>query len=124
MLPLRHDDLVKRRGIFGRIKEKVTGWIRLIMSDTNSRNLLGFLCLNLTFAFVELFYGVVTNSLGLISDAFHMFFDCTGLLAGLVSVHSTFFRVFPHTHMAVSTSKCTLWSIIFEAQNFLAILIA
>lgn len=34
------------------------GWIRLIMSDTNSRNLLGFLILNLSFAFVELFYGV------------------------------------------------------------------
>ena len=54
------------------------GWIRLILSDTNSRNLLGFLALSLTFAFVELFYGVWTNSLGLISDSFHMFFDCTG----------------------------------------------
>ena len=61
------------------------GWIRLILSDTNSRNLLGFLALNLTFAFVELFYGVWTNSLGLISDSFHMFFDCTGLMAGLVA---------------------------------------
>ena len=61
------------------------GWIRLILSDTNSRNLLGFLVLNLTFAFVELFYGVWTNSLGLISDSFHMFFDCTGLMAGLVA---------------------------------------
>ena len=45
----------------------------------------GFLVLNLSFAFVELFYGVWTNSLGLISDSFHMFFDCTGLLAGLVA---------------------------------------
>jgi len=61
------------------------GWIRLILADTNSRNLLGFLLLNLSFAFVELFYGVWTNSLGLISDSFHMFFDCTGLLAGLVA---------------------------------------
>ena len=85
MLPLRHDDLAQRpRGIFKRIKEKLAGWIRLIWSDPNSRNLLGFLFLNLTFAFVELFYGVWTNSLGLISDSFHMFFDCTGLLAGLV----------------------------------------
>ena len=85
MLPLKHNDTVKRHGLFGSIKEKVTGWIRLILSDKNSRNLLGFLVLNLFFAFVELFYGVWTNSLGLISDAFHMFFDCTGLLAGLVS---------------------------------------
>ena len=41
-----------------RWREKVVGWIRLILSDTNSRNLLGFLLLNLTFAFVELVYGV------------------------------------------------------------------
>jgi len=34
---------------------------------------------------VELFYGVWTNSLGLISDSFHMFFDCTGLVAGLIA---------------------------------------
>ena len=33
---------------------QIVGWIRLIMSDSNSRNLLGFLVLNLTFAFVEL----------------------------------------------------------------------
>lgn len=85
MLPLKHNDTVKRHGLFGSIREKVTGWIRLILSDKNSRNLLGFLVLNLFFAFVELFYGVWTNSLGLISDAFHMFFDCTGLLAGLVA---------------------------------------
>ena len=67
-----------------------------------------FLCLNLSFAFVELFYGIwesvyncsrafrnklsgteintkKTNSLGLISDAFHMFFDCSALLLGLVA---------------------------------------
>lgn len=34
---------------------------------------------------MELFYGMWTNSLGLISDAFHMFFDCTALLAGLIA---------------------------------------
>ena len=85
MLPLRHNEVVKRRGVLGRLYDKITGWIRLILSDGNSRNLLGFLLLNLSFAFVELFYGVWTNSLGLISDSFHMFFDCTGLLAGLVA---------------------------------------
>ena len=41
-----------------RWRERVVGWIRLILSDTNSRNLLGFLLLNLSFAFVELIYGV------------------------------------------------------------------
>ena len=88
MLPMRHDDLGKSRGIIGRWREKVVGWIRLILSDTNSRNLLGFLVLNLTFAFVELIYGVWTNSLGLISDSFHMFFDCTGTWQTLILIAS------------------------------------
>ena len=61
--------------------------IRLILADKDTRNLAGFLVVNLTFAFVELFYGFLTNSLGLISDAFHMFFDCTALLIGLVNFH-------------------------------------
>lgn len=59
--------------------------MRLIFSDQNSRNLFLFLLLNLSMAFVELTYGVWTNSLGLISDSFHMFFDCTALLAGLAA---------------------------------------
>lgn len=44
-----------------------------------------FLCVNLAFAIVELVYGFWTNSLGLISDSFHMFFDCTALVGGLVA---------------------------------------
>lgn len=84
MLPLSHKDNL-HRGFGSRIKEKINGWIRLIFSDKNSRNLFLFLCLNLSFAFVELVYGVWNNSLGLISDSFHMFFDCTGLLAGLAA---------------------------------------
>lgn len=83
MLPLTHKD--SSRSVGHKIKEKLTGWMRLIFSDRNSRNLFLFLILNLSFAFVELSYGVWTNSLGLISDSFHMFFDCTGLLAGLAA---------------------------------------
>ncbi|XP_011193442.1 zinc transporter 7 isoform X1 [Zeugodacus cucurbitae] len=82
MIPLTHKD---RSNFSYRIKEKLNGWKRLIFSDRNSRNLFLFLLLNLSFAFVELFYGIWTNSLGLISDSFHMFFDCTGLLAGLAA---------------------------------------
>ena len=86
MLPLRHNDRASLPpGVFKRLKEKITGWYRLIVSDKNSFNLAGFLALNLTFAFVELAYGIWTGSLGLIADAFHMFFDCTGLMFGLVS---------------------------------------
>ena len=35
------------------------------------------------FTGVEMMYGIWTNSLGLISDGFHMLFDCTALLVGL-----------------------------------------
>ncbi|KAB0804334.1 hypothetical protein PPYR_01304 [Photinus pyralis] len=84
MLPLSHKDTVGG-GILTRIKERLNGWLRLIFADRNSRNLFLFLILNLSFAFVELAYGIWTNSLGLISDSFHMFFDCTGLLAGLAA---------------------------------------
>merc|ERR1712203_168773 len=79
-------------GVLGKWKEMASNWVRLILADPNSRNLLCFLLINLTFAFVELFYGVWTNSLGLISDSFHMFFDCTGLLAGLVATVITKWR--------------------------------
>jgi len=44
-----------------------------------------FLLINFTFAFVELVYGIWTNSLGLITDSFHMFFDCSALIAGLIA---------------------------------------
>ncbi|XP_053490783.1 zinc transporter 7 isoform X2 [Ictalurus furcatus] len=64
---------------------KLSGWFRSILADKTSRNLFFFLCLNLSFAFVELTYGIWSNSLGLISDSFHMFFDCTALLAGLAA---------------------------------------
>ncbi|KAG9350832.1 hypothetical protein JZ751_024721, partial [Albula glossodonta] len=64
---------------------KISGWFRSILSDKTSRNLFFFLCLNLSFAFIELLYGIWSNSLGLISDSFHMFFDCTALLAGLAA---------------------------------------
>lgn len=63
MLPLSHKDNL-HRGLGSRVKEKIHGWIRLIFSDRNSRNLFLFLMLNLSFAFVELSYGIWTNSLG------------------------------------------------------------
>nr|CAD7404085.1 unnamed protein product [Timema poppensis] len=37
------------------------------------------------FTMVEFMYGVWTNSLGLISDGFHMLFDCSALVMGLLA---------------------------------------
>lgn len=66
-------------------KNTLCNYVRLIFKDEKSRNLFFFLLLNFSFAFVELFYGIWTNSLGLISDSCHMFFDCSALIAGLVA---------------------------------------
>ena len=79
MLPLFNRDGSSRDRIITKICDKINGWLRLIVSDRNSRNLFLFLLLNSSFAVVELFYGIWTNSLGLISDSFHMFLDVLGL---------------------------------------------
>uniref|UniRef100_A0A286XVS5 Zinc transporter n=1 Tax=Cavia porcellus TaxID=10141 RepID=A0A286XVS5_CAVPO len=70
MLPLSiKDDEYKppKFNLFG----KISGWFRSILSDKTSRNLFFFLCLNLSFAFVELLYGIWSN--------------CTAILAGLAA---------------------------------------
>lgn len=61
MLPLTHKD---KRSFTHSVRSKLYEWKRLIFADKNSRNLFLFLLLNFSFAFVELFYGIITNSLG------------------------------------------------------------
>lgn len=61
MIPLTHRD---SRSILNRLKDKINGWLRLVLADPNAKNLFLFLLLNFSFAFIELFYGVWTNSLG------------------------------------------------------------
>ncbi|KAI9725419.1 MAG: putative zinc transporter msc2 [Chrysothrix sp. TS-e1954] len=56
-----------------------------ILADKESRRILYFMSINLGFMFVQTFYAVASGSLGLLSDSIHMFFDCVGLLAGLVA---------------------------------------
>lgn len=93
----------------------LTPYNRAIFQDSESRSIFFFLLINLTFAFVELFYGIASNSLGLISDAFHMFFDCTALVTGLVaSIMSrrpanerfSYGFVTPCQRVSVSTADC------------------
>ena len=45
------------------------------MASKQTRNILIYLLINLSFMFVEFIVGYLTNSLGLISDAGHMLFD-------------------------------------------------
>uniref|UniRef100_A0A8C8RYC5 Zinc transporter n=1 Tax=Pelusios castaneus TaxID=367368 RepID=A0A8C8RYC5_9SAUR len=63
--------------------------LKQILEEYDSRQIFYFLCLNLAFTFVELFYGAWTNSLGLISDGFHMLFDCSALVMGLFAALMT-----------------------------------
>ncbi|XP_067156934.1 zinc transporter 7 isoform X2 [Apteryx mantelli] len=60
MLPLSiKDDEYKPPKL--NLLRKVSGWFRSILADKTSRNLFFFLCLNLSFAFVELLYGIWSN---------------------------------------------------------------
>jgi cation diffusion facilitator family transporter len=54
-----------------------------VSADNNSFKIFIFLSINFLFMFVEVAYGIWTNSLGLISDAGHMMFYCMALAIGL-----------------------------------------
>ncbi|KAJ9098783.1 hypothetical protein QFC19_006260 [Naganishia cerealis] len=54
-----------------------------VLRSPESSKIFFFLLLNLAYMFIQLMWGVWTNSLGLISDAIHMAFDCVALGVGL-----------------------------------------
>ncbi|KAJ2326985.1 putative zinc transporter msc2 [Coemansia sp. RSA 2702] len=60
-------------------------FMRVILSDGESRSIFMFLLLNLSYMVIQIVYGYITNSLGLISDAIHMLFDCMALAIGLIA---------------------------------------
>lgn len=57
--------------------------IRHILSERKSRKIALFLLINMGYMVVEFVAGFMSNSLGLISDACHMLFDCAALGIGL-----------------------------------------
>lgn len=57
--------------------------IRHILSERKSRKIALFLLINAAYMVVEFVAGFLSNSLGLISDACHMLFDCAALAIGL-----------------------------------------
>ncbi|KNZ80134.1 Zinc transporter 7 [Termitomyces sp. J132] len=58
-------------------------YLKTILSNRESRKIFYFLCLNMCYMMIQMLYGVWTNSLGLISDAIHMAFDCMAIGVGL-----------------------------------------
>ncbi|KAJ3131795.1 hypothetical protein HK100_005983 [Physocladia obscura] len=70
------------RGVV-RLTALITRYIRAVASDSATRKVFFFLILNLGFTVVEFLYGFWANSLGLLSDAVHMLFDCSALILSL-----------------------------------------
>ncbi|KAF7309608.1 J domain-containing protein [Mycena indigotica] len=60
-------------------------YLKTILSNPESRKIFYFLVLNMAYMLVQMLYGVWTNSLGLISDAIHMAFDCMAIGVGLLA---------------------------------------
>jgi len=58
-------------------------FVKTCYENSDTRKIAIFFLINLSFMFVELIYGYMSNSLGLISDSFHMLFDCMALFIGL-----------------------------------------
>ncbi|KII85771.1 hypothetical protein PLICRDRAFT_44173 [Plicaturopsis crispa FD-325 SS-3] len=61
----------------------IRSYMKTILSNPESRKIFYFLMLNMCYMLVQMLYGVWTNSLGLISDAIHMAFDCMAIGVGL-----------------------------------------
>lgn len=62
--------------------------------------------LNFAFMIVQLAYGFLTGSLGLLSDSIHMFFDCLALIVGLCAAVMSKWPPnsrFPHGYGKVDT---------------------
>uniref|UniRef100_K3XBB5 Cation efflux protein transmembrane domain-containing protein n=1 Tax=Globisporangium ultimum (strain ATCC 200006 / CBS 805.95 / DAOM BR144) TaxID=431595 RepID=K3XBB5_GLOUD len=59
--------------------------LRVLWEKDDSRKILLFLSVNVSYMIVELVVGFWTNSLGLIGDAGHMLFDNSALVIGLVA---------------------------------------
>ncbi|KAK4146033.1 cation efflux family-domain-containing protein [Dichotomopilus funicola] len=57
--------------------------LHAVVTNKDSRRIFYFMSLNFAFMMVQAFYGYVTDSLGLLSDSVHMFFDCVALAVGL-----------------------------------------
>ena len=82
---------------------------RSLLDSTRTRRLLLYFALNLAFMAVEIGYGFFSNSLGLISDGFHMFFDCFGLFIGLCAAFMSRWEgndVYSYGYGRVQTLSC------------------
>ncbi|KAJ3769191.1 cation efflux protein [Lentinula raphanica] len=80
MYPQITDNTIASRTPTSRL---IRSYMKTILSNPESRKIFYFLLLNLCYMLVQMLYGIWTNSLGLISDAIHMAFDCMAIGVGL-----------------------------------------
>lgn len=79
-------DMYRSGGSSGAVATtSMTHIFRVLWEKEDSRKILLFLSVNVSYMFVELVVGFWTNSLGLIGDAGHMFFDNGALVIGLIA---------------------------------------
>lgn len=63
------------------------GFISTILSNSKQRRLATFFSLTMFYMLVELIYGLHSNSLGLVSDSFHMLLDSASIAIGLFAAY-------------------------------------
>ncbi|GAB1319214.1 Putative zinc transporter msc2 [Madurella fahalii] len=80
-----HDHSAQRSKFTSLLLQYTSRWplLHAVLTEKDSRRIFYFMSLNLSFMAVQAFYGYVTDSLGLLSDSIHMFFDCVALAIGL-----------------------------------------
>jgi zinc transporter 5/7 len=66
--------------------------VKALTATRDSKRIFYFLLLTLSFMLVELAVGLLTGSLGLVSDAGHMFFDSASLFIGLYASYAATWR--------------------------------
>ena len=69
------------------VKYVISDMVQVTIEDPASIKILYFLAINLTFMTAEMTYGYLSNSLGLISDGFHMLCDSVALFVGLLAAY-------------------------------------
>ena len=72
--------------------DKIIEFYTIVNKKKNLKNLTIYLIINFLFMFVEIFFGLISNCLGLLTDGAHMFLDCSAVIIGL---YSSYLSEFP-----------------------------
>ena len=111
---LTYSFLLDEVGLRPRISEDslVYDFVRTCYENSDTRKIAIFFIINLSFMFVELIYGYLSNSLGLISDSFHMLFDCMALFIGLCASYIA--KMQPNKHYTYGFGRVETLSGLFN----------